>query len=290
MKIKFNLIFVVAITIGCSTREGLVDNQSLGIYEISGFNSSVTLELKPDGEFVYQRRLSSCLGGSEVHRIQGDYTINQDKLSLIPKSLVDLDYFGFDDNDFKKDSMRYYFSDSTSFKSEFQIFKWDSLTYLLSEEYYSDWGFKDDENDYERLSDYYNSGYEPRMSSSYLVKRRVGYVPKTRMNVAKLPAKYRDLFLQKPIVGEILEIERIEIPGDSGRMTFVNHYKLNRGRRDGVKEKMVFYGDDGCCTITVTSVDDRISYGRLRYCYDYQADCGKGGRVTTYLERENGML
>jgi hypothetical protein len=209
---------------------------------------------------------------------------------LNPKQLTNISYLGFDSNDFKKDSLGYYESDSTFLKKDFQVFTWDSLTYLLSEENHSYWGFQENENDYERFSDYYNSGYEPKQSGSYFVKRIGGHLPKTVLNVANFPLKYQGRFLKEPIVGEILDVDKVEIRGDSGQTQLINRYKLNRGRQDGVMEKMEFYGDDGCCTIRITDVDEKTSFGHIYLCYDYQADCGKGGRVTTYLEREKGAF
>lgn len=284
------ILLLLGIVVACRPSDKVMDDKLFGKYEITGFNSSVTIELRPSGEFIYERTLSDCFGGSDVQRIFGSYLIDSGRLKLNPKQLTNVNYFGFDSNDFKKDSLEYYSSDSTFLKKEFQVFTWDSLTYLLSEDSYSYWGFPEDENDYERFSDYYNSGYEPRQSGSYFVKRVDGHFPKTELDVANLPLKYRGRFLQEPIVGEILNVDKIEKLVDSGQVQLINRYKINRGRQDGVMEKMEFYGDDGCCTIRITDVDEKTSFGHIHLCYDYQADCGKGGRVTTYLEREKGAF
>jgi hypothetical protein len=284
------VLLLAGITIACRTSEKPIDPQLPGEYEIHGFNSGETIVLKTDGEFVYQREFRSCMGSGDVQRIRGNYSINQDNLVLNPEHLVNLKYSGSNTGDLARDSVEYYASDSTFLKTAFQIFKWDSLIYLLSEDPHSPWGYENDENDYERFSNYYNSGYEPKNSGSYFVKRSVRYLPVQKIDIATLPAKYQRRFLKEPIVAEILDVDAIEIPGDSGKTQWVNHYKLNRGRRDGVMEKMEFYGDDGCCTIRITDLDDSVSYGRIHLCFDYQAECGKGGRVTTYLERERGKF
>jgi hypothetical protein len=279
-------LLLFGITAACSPSDKPTYDRVFGKYEINGFNSRVTIELRPEGEFIFERILSDCLGGDEIQRIFGYYVIDNYTLKLTPKQLTNTIYLGLDSNNSKKDSLEYYSSDSTYLKKEFQVFTWDSLIYLLSEDTHSYWGYQENENDYERFSNYYNCGYEPKQSGSYFVKRVDRHLPKTELDIANLPLKYQARFLKEPIVSEILSIDKLELQGDSGKIQLVNRYKLNRGRQDGVMEKMEFYGNDGCCIIRITDVNEKTSFGRIYLCFDNQAECGQGGRVTTYLDRE----
>jgi hypothetical protein len=282
-------IIVIIIMMSCSP-ENRVVRETSGTYHISGFNSHVELELRDDGTFTHQADLWSCVGGGDIRRIHGTYLIQDNALTLTPESLVNVTYYRRGKRDLKKDSARYYSSDSTYLKKEYQIFRWDQSIYLLSEEHYTGSGFETHENDYEIFSNYYNSGYEPGTSGSYFVKNSNGSEHSRKLDIEKLPAKYRGRFLEQPIVAEIVEVTKTKIAGDSGQPHIVNSYKINRGKRDGVMEKMDFYGSDGCCIIRIARTEETSSYGHIYLCYDYQADCGKRDRVTTWLEREKGAF
>lgn len=189
---------------------------------------------------------------------------------------------------FEVDSVKYHSSDSTYIKKEYQIVKWDSIRYLLSEEYYSNWGYEDDENDFEGFANYYNSGYEPKSSGFYFVKRKRGYSPKSKFDKSRIPLKYRNRFLEKPIIAKIIEVKEDEKSDEETKERRL--YKLDKGRKHGVMKKMDFYGGDGCCTIRITKVEEEESFGNIYLCFDYQAECVKGERVTTCLEREKGRI
>jgi hypothetical protein len=282
-------IIVIIIMMSCSPENRVVREVS-GTYNISGFNSHVKLEVRDNGTFTHEADLWSCVGGGDVRRIHGSYRIEDSILTLVPESLVNVTYRGFDKSDFKKDSAKYYSSDSTYLKKEYHIFRWDKSIYLLSEENFNAWGFESHENDFEKFSNYYNSGYEPGRSGSYFVRNSNGSEHSRKLDTEKLPARFRRRFLKQPIVAEIVEVTKIKIAGDSGVSQLVNSYKINRGKRDGVMEKMDFYGNDGCCIIRIAETGDTSSVGHIYLCYDYQADCGKGDRVTTWIERENGAF
>lgn len=284
-------ILIIGILMSCQSKQGLTekvisisDTEVISKYEIDGFNSGVSLDLKKNGEFIYENQDWGCTGGGHVQRIRGEFKVLKDKLILNPKSLIDIHYSGFDKKTIEKDSVKYHSSDSIYIKKEYQIVKWDSLRYLLSEEYFSNWGYEENENDFEIFADYYNSGYEPENSGSYFVKRKRGYSPKGQFDKSTIPLKYQNRFLEEPIVAEIIEVSENK-ESKTRRL-----YKLNKGRKDGVLEKMDFYGHDGCCSIRITKIENEVSYGNIYLCFDYQAECGKGERVTTYLEREKGKF
>ena len=288
-------ILIFGILVSCQSKKDMTervihlsDVELIGKYEFSGFNSGVSIELKRNGEFTYENQHWGCTGGGHVQRIRGEFEVNEDKLTLYPVSLINILYLGFDTKNFQIDSVKYHSSDSTYIKKEYQIVKWDSLRYLLSEEYYSHLGYGDDENDFEGFAGYYNSGYEPKSSGSYFVKRKRGYSPKSKFDKSTIPQKYRSRFLEQPIIAEIIEVKEGKKSEEYSKERKI--YKLNKGRKDGVMERMDFYGDDGCCTIRITEVEEGVSFGNIHLCFDYQAECGTGERVTTYLEREKGKI
>ena len=286
------------------------DKGLIGSYTIAGFNSGVSLELKPNGKFLYKNSLWDCFGGGTVTRIRGNFSVDRHKLILDPMSLIETKYFDFASKDLKKDSVTYSV-DSFYLKKEYHILKWDSLRYLLSDEYYSNSGYQTDDNDIERFADYYNAGSEPKKSGSYFVKRENSYSPKSVLDASVLPLNYRKRFLSKPIDAQIIDVSEVEEEFEELTFDFVENekdsihkvkanraikkrmrklYRLNKGSEDGVMERMVFYGNDGCCTIRITEVADNISFGKIHLCYDHQADCGEGDEVTTYLERGYGKF
>jgi len=141
---KAAYLLIIGILISCQSKKDtiekvipLLDTELIGKYKISGFNSGVSIELKKNGEFIYENQDWGCTGGGHIQRIRGNFEVKKDKLTLNPSSLIDLHYLGFSLKNFERDSIKYYSSDSTYIKKEYQIVRWDSLRYLLSEEYYS---------------------------------------------------------------------------------------------------------------------------------------------------------
>ena len=295
MKIAFYIL------IGSITLTGLSDNSHsnsetlkkkdiniIGKYTVDGFDSSVELELKQNREFLYESQLGGCAGFFHIRRIRGHYKVASQKLKLKPQNLIDI--FSFQKEIFQKDSVDYHSVDSIVINKEYQIFTWDSIVYLLSKEYFSNYGFKKNENDYECFANYYNSGYEPKTNGSYFVKKKEGYTPKSDFPIASLPTEYQKMFLQQPIVANIIEVKEFKTDSLNEISENKNQYKIDKGSKDGVFKNMEFHGEDGCCTIKIFQIQDYTSIGKIYLCYDYKAKCGKGERVTTYLERENAKL
>lgn len=285
-------ISLIGILFGCQSNNKYdsriltnIEKKFIGKYEISGFNSGVTLELDEIGNFTHENQMWGCTGGGEVRRIRGKFKIDSNKLILIPKSLIDINYFGFDIKNLEKDSIEYYSSDSTYLKTDFQIIEWDSIVYLLSEERFSNWGYEQDENDYEDFAGYYNSGYEPQTSGSYFVKRKKDSNPKNDLDISILPNEYQPLFLREPIIAKIIEVKEVELDYGDEKPVKKKQFKLNKGKENGVFNKMEFYGEDGCCIIKIINSEEGYSYGRIFLCFDYQAECGTGDVLSTAYKR-----
>ena len=289
-------ILIIGVFISCQSLNNetekvfsVSDKESIGRYVIHGFNRIRSIDLNKNGEFIYENKFRECTSGGHTQRIRGYFDLKEDKLTLKPKYLIRIQYFGSNDKDFEKDSIKYHSSNSTYIKKEYQIVKWDKFRYLLSEEYYPKWKNEEVENDFERFADHNNSGYEPKTSGNYFAKRNGDYLPQTKFDKSAIPLSYRNRFLEEPISTQIIEV--IESKKNEKMTTKTRKlYKLNKGVEDGVLEKMIFYGNDECCTIRITKVENKVSYGYIYLCDDNQAECGKGERVTTYLEREKGKF
>lgn len=100
---KIIYILVIGILASCELKNDstekvilLSDMEIIGKYEISGFNSSVSIDLQKNGEFIYENQHWGCMGGGHVQRIRGEFVVNESKLTLNPISLIDIEYMGFD--------------------------------------------------------------------------------------------------------------------------------------------------------------------------------------------------
>lgn len=208
------ICILVIVVIGLSWPKGKespkqgsqIENDLIGKYGIRGFNSAVYLELTDNGTFLYETGLWGCTGGGLVKRIRGNFSAVDKRLYLLPESLITTSYLGFDHMDVKRDSGAYYESDSTYFKREYHLVKWDSMSLLLSTENYSPWGHPTDENDFESFANDFNSGYGPLIGTFYFIKAKRHYRPEQTLDLTQIPPAYRDYFLRQPISGEIINV------------------------------------------------------------------------------------
>lgn len=280
MKQIIKLAFVL-LAISCRQNDPAVYDQVIGVYETFGFGEGRKLELKENKQFSFESSTFSCMGGGEVRKIKGTYHVEEDKVTLIPKYVINEILEGRKPYTItSSDSSTFQISDTLYIIKEYTIFTWDSLTYLFSEAQYNEWGYHRDENDYERLANDYNAGYKDYFNGPYFFKGPKENPPQSKLPIDRLPSRYQKRFLQKPVTGEVLQTKDIEIIEYNDTRT-VHQYLINRGRKDGVMEKMRFHGMDGECEIYITQVDETTCIGWAYKRIDYPNDCKKGCRVST---------
>ncbi len=277
---KFVLLLLLLIS--CHQKDEAAYDQVIGTYQMYGFNLSTSLTLEASGNFIHERSVFSCLGGGDVKKIKGTFHVNDNKVLLNPEYVIDEILDGYKPYTIvSSDSLPFQLSDTIYIIKEYNIFTWDSLTYLMSEAQYSDWGgYPRDENDYERLANDFNAGYKNYFKGPYFFKGPKENPPQSKLSIDRLPSRYQKRFLQTPITGKVLQTKDIEmVKFNEPRM--VHQYQINRGRKDGVMERMVFHGIDGDCQIRITQVDETTCVGWAYKRIDYPNDCKKGCRVST---------
>lgn len=280
MKQIIILAFVV-LAISCTQNDPAVYDQVIGVYETFGFNNGTNLTLMENGKFIHERSNWSCLDGGDVKKIKGTFIVNDNKVLLYPEYVIDEILEGHKPYTItSSDSSPFQISDTLYIIKEYTIFTWDSLTYLFSEAQYNDWGYHRDANDYERLANDYNAGYKDYFNGPYFFKGPKENSPQSKLPIDRLPSRYQKRFLQKPITGEVLQTKDIEII-EYNNPRIVHQYRINRGSKDGVLEKMIFHGIDGDCQIHITQVDETTCTGWAYKRIDYPNDCKKGCRVST---------
>lgn len=278
---KIGFIILNLLIIGCQSKTNQNPNFNkalLGKYGLEiTMNQNETLELFENGNFLLEVSVSFCVGGGETRRFRGDYNISNDTLQLEPKQLIEIWYH--DDKISKLDSTKYYESEETYFKKQYQIFKWLNKIYLFSEDKYANWGYKIDINDYEDFISEYNSGYEPKLSGHYLIKEVDEKLTDKEIDTLIFPLKYRKMFLNAPIDCKVLEIgERIIKENDKEEIR--KNFTIDKGKNDGVYENLYFYGYQ-CCDVKILDVKDEISYGISLFCNDEMNNCKIGDKLST---------
>ncbi|NOS90787.1 MAG: hypothetical protein HOP30_02590 [Cyclobacteriaceae bacterium] len=274
------LLLFVLLLISCRQKNQAMHDQVIGVYKMNGFNSGLDLTLMANGKFIHERSDWGCRGGGKVKKVKGSYIVEGDKVTLIPEYVINEIHDWSSPPIITSDSLPFQISDTLYIIKEYTIFTWDSLIYLFTEAQYNEWGYHRDENDYERLANDYNAGYQRYFDGPYFFKGPKKNPPQSKLPIDRLPSRYQKRFLQKPIIGKVLQTKDIEmVKFDDPRI--VHQYQINRGRKDGVIEKMRFHGIDGKCEIFITQVDETTCVGWAYKRIDYPNDCKKGCRVST---------
>ncbi|MGG8496848.1 hypothetical protein ACQY1Q_10550 [Tenacibaculum sp. TC6] len=226
-------------------------------YSYKGFNNGLRLDLLSDGRFINEDYLFSCMGGGKRKKVFGVYRKDSLKLILVPKTIELKEY---------KDNLLMnaittnlnYGVDSLKIKTEFQMVKWGGNEYLLSAVFDYGWS-SEEENDYIRFADYFNSALEPETSGRYLVKRTKDSI-KSDFDLQQIPVKWQGLFLKEPMVVKVKGIKKIIDPDDQEVIFW--RIELDKGKTDGVNTDLRFYTKDKEFFIIIDSVLENRSLGR----------------------------
>ncbi|MBI3220745.1 MAG: hypothetical protein HYZ44_14620 [Bacteroidetes bacterium] len=274
-------LFIIFLSISCKQNDPSAYNQVIGVYEIYGFGDGIKLELTENKQFSHENSIWGCMGGGRVRKINGTYRVEDGKVTLNPTYVINEILEGRKPYTItSRDSLPFRITDTLYIIKDYTIFTWDSLTYLFREAHYNEWGYHREENDYERLANDYNAGYKNFFNGPYFFKGPKENPPQSKLQIDQLPPRYEKRFLKEPITGEILQSKDIEII-EYNDPRIVNQYVINRGRKDGIMEKMRFYGIDGKCQIRITQVNESTCVGWSYKEIDYPNDCIKGCRVST---------
>lgn len=286
---SFIAIFLVNCTqnVNVNNNTNILDSNLIGVFEKS---SETILTLNSDSTFVHEESMyrdwpsktEPELWGT---RIQGSFSVDSNQLLLTPKFIYKFQQYG--DSLAITDSIKYYDSDSTSIKKNYQYLFWSENVYLLSEEPSFIFGYRLD-NDFVRFADNYNSGSEPRWVQSYFAKRK-NKVATEKIDKSQIPTKYQELFLDSPISIIVSDIEK-DFLYDSMFQTNIYRYTLKGGTKNGVNEGMTFYGKEGCCIIKIMEVDELSCKGIIELCPFQQDGCNIGDTLLTRNERDYGKF
>ena len=284
------IILSLVIILGINSRKKNIQNEFnstdtelLGKYKISGFNIILSIELDRNGNFIREVKSRGCTGGKDINRIRGTFKVkDENKLLLKPISKINILY-STDLSSFRIDSSKYNQKESPFLETNFHIIKWDSIRYLLSEKSVSYWGSDQSENDFERFSNYYNSGIEPKINGQYFVKKSDNHLPQKALDKSNIPTKHKKRFLDKPISAKIIKTKyetKDGIPNEN-----IKSFTLNKGKLDGILRKMEFHVGNDECIITIYKVEDYKSYGYASCEYKNPSNsCKEGDIVSTFKE------
>jgi hypothetical protein len=274
-------LLIIFLSISCKQNDQSAYNQVIGVYETYGFGEGRKLELKANRQFSHEISTWGCMSGGEVRKIKGTYRVEDGKVTLNPTYVINEILDGRKPyNITSRDSLPFQISDTLYIIKEYTIFTWYGLTYLFTEAQYNEWGYHREENDYERLANDYNAGYKDHFNGPYFFKGSKENPPHSKLRIDQLPSRYQKRFLKEPITGEILQSKDIE-RNEYGYSRVVTQHLINRGRKNGIMEKMKFYGIDGNCQIRITQVDQSTCLGWSYKEIDYPNDCVKGCRFSS---------
>lgn len=171
-------------------------------YSYNGFNNGCSLKLLSNGNFIHSKYIYGCTGGGEIKKIFGNYTKDSSNLILKEKS-VTLELLPIDIEGKSEIINLNSVPDSLKLNNEFKIIKWNNYEYLLSENVTEGWSLSK-LNDFDRFSEYYNSGYEPESSGMYLRMKIDTSQQDEKLNINQIPPKWRNLFLKNPLKTKIV--------------------------------------------------------------------------------------
>ena len=267
-KITF-ILFSLILTFSCSDNKNIDIEKNINTqidtlkYSIDGFNWGKDLYLLNNGKFELVDQVFGCTGGGRSKKVYGNYIIDSLELTLNPKR-VNLTIFPLEfDGEMKKYNIKYG-ADSLKIKTRYNIINWETKTYLLSEEY-SIIG-KEKVNDFNRFSKNYNSGFEPKKNGNYLTKETEGKIIQN-LKLEKIPLKWRNLFLGKPVSAKIIKIKKTVSKRDSELGIW--EIEINKGSSNNIQKGMTLKDKTGNFSIKIKTVSKNKSSG-LAYVYDFE--------------------
>lgn len=258
---KFLLLLII---VGCSNNKHKSDHKikiDLKIdtlrYSYTGFNNGLQLDLLSDGRFINERYLFSCFGSGERKKVLGTYKLDDVNLILSPKTIELTEYSSEMEIKPITRSIKYGV-DSLKIKTNFKLIRWDNKKILLSESFDNNWSFEE-ENDFLRFADYFNSGLEPESSGMYLVKSTKDSIF-SKLDIKQIPKKWRKYYLNEPLNAKIKSITKVIDPEDN--QYFHWQIELDKGRNNGIFKNISFSTEDDSIYFHIDSVENNRSFGK----------------------------
>lgn len=265
MRILFRIL-LISLIFSCKNRNYISDSNEIIDtlkYSYKGFNNGGSLYLLNNGEFIHTKYVYGCTGGGEIKQIFGEYKREKSDLKLIEKR-IELEILPFDLNE-KSEILRLNFvPDSLKLNNEFKIINWNNFEYLLSENITEGWSLRE-LNDFDRFSDNYNSGYEPKNSGMYLRMQVDSNKTNEKLNLNQIPTKWRNLFLQEPIKTKIVDFrKKREIIENEDYIYWL--VEIDKGTNQKIRKYLDFKRKNEYTLFTIDSVLENKSYIKV---YDH---------------------
>jgi hypothetical protein len=268
-------ILLVSILIGffsiksiAITNNSFVQNSDTLKYSYRGFNNGLILLLNKN-TFTFKDYYSSCFGDGKTKKVFGKFVIKDDKLILKPQKIELIDYplILSEENDINpKVTQLKYGVDSLRIKTNYNIIRWRSFTYLLSEALETNW-FGLQENDFIKFANYYNSGREPNKNGKYLRSKNASQKKsKNKLNLKQIPSKWRSYFLPHPISIKIKTLTK-KIDYDGNKELISWFFEFNKGNTDGIRKGMLFETKSKNFLVYIDSVTQHSSFAKT-YIYN----------------------
>ena len=203
------------------------------------FNTGVEIYLREDFSFINFSYAYACTGGYRVKRVLGEYKINDNYITFMPKKMILEEdccgHYFWKTKSF--DTLDYYYSDSTKIQLNYWYIKKDSFEFLLSEAEFDEldeYFFKS--SNFIALANLYTSNIEDDICYSVFCNIDTTINIRTILSKDDIPEKFQKLFLDEPIEAAIKSVklnnERYPV------------YHLLSDRFDAIFIGMKFYSKD----------------------------------------------
>lgn len=232
-------------------------------YEYDGFNNGLLMNLISDNRFYYEDYWYGCTGGGEKKIFHGKYTITDNTLTLKADS-VTIESTPFDRH-FNPEIKTYSkIDDSLKFKTKYHFLKWNNLSYLLSDENDSDIYVFDynNENDFQKFVNYYNSGYEPESHGRYLHRTLDSIKLNEKIDKNQLPLKWRNRLFDDEIIVKVIGVKKItKVISDEKHEFF--KIKINKGKSSNLYRGLKLSDEYDNIWLVLDSIAENSSFGEL---------------------------
>ncbi len=259
------LITLLLFIFSCKERSSTLSNQKKNdttTYTYNGYHNFMKLMLFSNKKFKYTYQDHPELG---QFKVTGNYVKFDKSISLKPLDYEKCIYVESNDT-FRFNCTK--LKNGHKIKTQYDILEWKNNNYLLSEESDFIHTVNGENDDYQRFINYYNQGFEPIKHGKYLISK----TKKTNdleLDKDVFPKKYRKLLLDKPIIANIISIDKKE----DDKSSFYLEIKIDKGANDNVSVGLTFLDDNDSCYITITNVLKNESIGRTGYYGDISEVC-----------------